>query len=447
MLLSENSRAKRLDGVTYLTVFLVAAFAIESRYVVGPLGAAGTPAQLIALTGLGWWLYYQVQRTHSDGWMVHPVRIGLFALLLAYMASFVAAMARPIDGVETSSATLGMVGVLGWLGIGLLAHDGVPTHERFDVLVRRLVLATALLGALGVAQFLTHDSLIRWFTIPGLQTSAPLGDLMSRAGFTRPAGTALHPIEFGAVLTTVLPIAIARARTHAAGRHPGAWLCVLAIALGIVVSGSRSAILAALVGLVVLGAAWSYRTRMMAVVLVGILLGFVAVALPGVSGSLFKLFTGFAEDGSTQSRTGSYTIVSEFFERQPWFGRGPSTFLPSYRILDNQYLLLLVDIGIVGLLVFLALMFAAIGSAWAARRLSTNRGTKEMAQSLSAAVAAAGFGLGTYDGFSFPMGTSVLFLVIGLSGTIWRLVRLEDCDSGPSIPDLGYFDSAESDLR
>ena len=49
----------------------------------------------------------------------------------------------------------------------------------------------------------------------------------------------------------------------------------------------------------------------------------------------------------------SYAIAGEFIGRAPIFGRGFSTFLPSYRILDNQYLGLLIETGIVGLVAFL----------------------------------------------------------------------------------------------
>ena len=45
-------------------------------------------------------------------------------------------------------------------------------------------------------------------------------------------------------------------------------------------------------------------------------------------------------------------IVLQYFQQRPIFGRGFSTFLPAYRILDNQFLGLLVDIGIVGLVSF-----------------------------------------------------------------------------------------------
>ena len=411
----------RLDAVTYLTVFLVAALAIESRMVVGPLGGAGNPAQLLAMGGLAWWLFFHVQRATPSGWGRQPVRLALLGLFLAFTASYAGAMSRPIDGIEASSATLGMVSVLGWLGVALLAHDGVSDRARLDTLVRRLVLGSAAVAVLGVAQFVLHDALIRWIEIPGLRPNLPLMGLQTRSGFTRPSGTALHPIEFGAVLTTTLPLAIGWLRTTSVGARllPGA--CVFSIGLGVVVSGSRSAILCALVGLVVLAATWSARSRLVAGVGVASMLVFVVVAMPGVTGSFVSLFTGITEDGSVKSRTDSYAIVVEFFGRQPWTGRGFSTFLPSYRILDNQYLLLLVEVGVIGLVAFLGVLGTAFACARAARRRALGGPQAELAQSVAAAIAAATIGLGTYDGLSFPTATAILFLVVGVAGATRRL--------------------------
>lgn len=412
-----------LDAVAYLCVCLVALLAIESRMVIGPLGGAGSPAQLLALFGMGWWMYFHLQRTSAPTWSFQPVRAALIGLSLAFSASYVVAVSRPIDGIEASSASLGMVTVVGWMGLALLAHDGVPNRERLDTLTRGLVIGAAALALLGIAQFVFHDSLIRWIELPGLRPNVPLGDLLNRSGYTRPSGTALHPIEFGAILTTILPLAITRARHSPHGHRIRGAVCVFLIGLGIVVSGSRSAILCALVGMAVLAAVWSARTRLLAGVATFLLLAVVAVTIPGMTGNIVKLFTGLSADGSVQSRTGSYDLVGEFVARAPMLGRGYSTFLPSYRILDNSYLLLLVEVGIVGLTAFLFVLGAAYACARASSKAAKDQAGREQGQALAAAVAAASVGFGTYDGLSFPTATGILFLVIGLAGASWRLDR------------------------
>jgi O-Antigen ligase len=413
----------RLDAVTVLTIYLVLLFGIESRLGVPGLGGAGHPSLLLSAFGFAWWVYHHAQRPEPTGSGVQPVRIALLLMLASFAASLVAALSRPIAGQETSTVQLGMVTVIGWMGVGLLANDGVPTRARFEQLLRRLILLGACLATLGIAQFITDDTLVRFIKIPGLVANISLNDLGTRNGFVRPSGTALHPIEFGAVLTTVLPIAITWARHDTRFSAVVRWSPTFVMGLGIVVSISRSALVCGAVGLVVLASIWPARSRRVLAACVVFLFAFVAVTIPGMLGSLQGLFVGASDDDSVASRTGSYPIAEEFFGTSPFFGRGYSTFLPAYRIFDNQYLLLLIEVGAVGLLSFIGVLVTGAWCARRARQLAADDALREYAQSLVAAVCAGGVGLALFDGLSFIMSTGVLFLVVGLSGAVYRLVR------------------------
>ncbi len=149
------------------------------------------------------------------------------------------------------------------------------------------------------------------------------------------------------------------------------------------------------------------------------------VTVPGMLGTIVGMFTGIADDGSTLSRVDSYSLATDFISRSPWFGRGYSTFLPRYRILDNQYLGLLIEIGAVGLAAFLALLITAIISARMSRSISDDVLTQQMGQALAAAVISGSAGLAFYDGLGFPTAGAALFLLLGLAGCAWRLARLE----------------------
>jgi O-antigen ligase len=429
-----TAQASRLDAVTILTVYLVALFGIESRLGVPGLGGAGHPSLLLAGLGFAWWVYHHIQRPEPSGGGRRPVRIALLLMLAAFMASLTAALSRPIAGAETSTVQLGMVTVVAWLGVALLANDGVPNRDRFEQLIRRLVFLSACLAALGIAQFLTDDTLVRYIKIPGLAANITLNELGTRNGFVRPSGTALHPIEFGAVLTTVLPLAITWARHDTRFSAVVRWAPTFLMGLGIVVSISRSALICGVVGLAVMAAIWPPRSRRMLVAAVVFLVAFVAVTIPGMLGSLQGLFVGAGDDDSVASRTGSYPIATEFFGTSPLFGRGYSTFLPAYRIFDNQYLLLLIEVGAVGLVAFLGVLVTAAWSARRARVLATDVPMREYAQALVAAVCAGGVGLALFDGLSFTMSTGVLFLVVGLSGAALRLVR-DPSSAPPGGPD------------
>lgn len=422
-LVGAHLRHRPLDAVFFLSVFLVLAFGLQAALVISVLGAAGYPAQLVGVAGFVWWLIYQVQKTHATDRGRRPVRMALFGLATTFSLSYVVAMTRPIAGEEVSTAQLGMITLVSWLGVALLAADGLPDWERFDTLLGRLVLAAGLLALLGIAQFATGQPLLRGLDIPGLSQNVPAGGIDTRSGFTRPPGTAIHPIEFGAVLTIMLPLAITRARTLSRrGRHL-TWFWVGCMGLGVVVSISRSALVCALVGLTVLAVAWSPAARVKLAAALFVFVGFVAATIPGLLGGLRGLFVTAGEDPSVASRTGSYGIAAEFFERAPFLGRGYSTFLPRYRIFDNQYLLLLVEVGLVGLLAFLTVLVTAMVTARRTRKHSPDPEVRELGQAFAAAVAAGAVGLALYDGLSFPLATYVLFLVVGLCGAFARLGR------------------------
>lgn len=429
MLIASKSAAEldqgrgRPDVVVLLTGYLVLLLAIPSRLTFAPLGAAGSPAQLVGLLALAWWIFHQIQRTTPELPGTHPVRRMFIVTACAFLASYIAAMTRTIDATEASSADLAMVAVAAWGGILLLTHDGVASWSRLIVLLRRVTMAGGALATLGVIQFVTGDLIVDKMSIPGLRANAGLSDLALRNGFNRPAGTALHPIELGAVLAMILPIALTLALRDRDRNAIRRWFPVAAIALATVLSISRSALIASLTALIVLAVSWDRTRRLVGGI---VLIGFGAVVfltVPGLLGSLVGLFTGIEGDSSAQSRSGSYEIAAEFIARAPVLGRGLFTFLPRYRILDNQYLGLLIDVGVVGLICFVGLVAAGVHCARAVRLASADPATQELGQSLVAAIVAGAVGFALFDGFSFPMAVGLFFLLLGSAGAMWRLTR------------------------
>lgn len=414
----------RADGVTALTIYLVALVAIPAHLVVAPLGGAGAPAVVVAMMCTGWWLWYQVRRV-VPGEIGQPVRTAYFLVVVSFTASYAVAMFRPISGTEYSTAHLGMVMLAGWGGVLLVGNDGAPSLSRLLSLARRTVAAGGGLATLGVLQFFTGQQIVDRVHIPGLSANGALVSLGTRDGFARPAGTALHPIEYGAVLTMLLPIAVALALDDRSRSWLRRWYPIGIIALAIPLSISRSALVSALAGILVLAIAWTPTVRRLAaaVALLGTLGLYIAV--PGVLGSLTGLFVGIHDDTSAQSRTGSYDIAGEFISRSPWLGRGFATFLPAYRILDNQLLGLLIEVGVVGLVSFLVLLGAGVWCGVRARRLSPDPLFQGLGQGLAGGLCAALCSLALFDGLGFPMSGGMLFVVLGLAGGLLRLVKEE----------------------
>ena len=62
---------------TLLAVWIVLLLCIPSVLVVGPLGAAGSPAQLLGLLAAVWWLAYQFQRSRARITPAEPTRTAM----------------------------------------------------------------------------------------------------------------------------------------------------------------------------------------------------------------------------------------------------------------------------------------------------------------------------------------------------------------------------------
>lgn len=415
------------DGATVVIVYVVLLLGLPSRLVFAPLGGAGTPADLLGIAGAGWWLWHQVARaTPSRTTRIHPVRWAALVFAISIMSSFVAGMMRPISPDEVSSSQLGLLAMLGWIGVLLVAHDGPITRARLDAVLAWLVLSAGLMAALGIVQFVTGRAFTNYIVVPGLTLNEALVSLGTRSGFNRPAGTALHAIEFGVVITMLLPICLHYAMFPGRLGRIRRWFPVLAIAFAVPISVSRSAILGVMVTFAVMAPTWRPAVRRTAA-LVGLsLLTVVFVTIPGMVGTLIGLFTGVSTDSSSLSRTDSYALAWDFINRAPIFGRGFLTFLPKYRILDNQYLGLMIDAGVFGLAAFLLLLAAGILAVQTARRRMTDPRDRDLAQALTASVAVALVSYALFDGFSFPMFAGVTFLMVGCAGCLLRLTPLAD---------------------
>jgi O-antigen ligase len=175
------------------------------------------------------------------------------------------------------------------------------------------------------------------------------------------------------------------------------------------------------VALLVLAVSWTtaVRLRVLAAVLaagVG-----VYIAVPKVLGTITGLFTGVSNDSSIDSRTGSYDLAMHFISRSPVLGRGFGTFLPKYWILDNGYLGLLIEGGIIGLGGLLVLIVAALAAARKARRMAIDEFDRDLAQALLASIAAGACSMAFFDTFAFPQSAGCFFLILGMAGAMRRL--------------------------
>ncbi|GAA5081960.1 O-antigen ligase [Thermocatellispora tengchongensis] len=414
-------RMVQIDPVSVLTVFLITLLVLPARYIVGPLGGAGTPATVMAVLMLVWYALSTLSPRWTPLRGPQPLRHVILFFALALLAGYVAGTTRPLSADELNTADMALIQLAGWAGIALVTADGIAGMDRLEDIRHRLVIGAAFVASIGLIQFFTGIEPSRFLALPGLvENGASM--LFEREDFFRPMGTATHPIEMGMVLAMVLPLALHGALYGPERMRRRRWIMVVLIAVAAPMSVSRSALLGLAVALIVLLPVWPPAWRLRALLITGIGVILMRLAVPGLIGTVLNLVTVIGEDDSTVARTDDYAEVVRAWAVRPFFGQGTGTYLPTiYRVLDNQYLLTLVEAGLVGLLALLALLCSGWMLARGARRASADPAARHLAQCLAASVAVAIFGFGTFDAFSFPMISNVLFLILGFCGALWRL--------------------------
>lgn len=406
-----------LDSMAILRLYLFLLIISPSIYVVGPLGAAGTPAGILGCIMLILWLLERVARTQLR--MNHsPLNWAVAGFALAMLLSFVAAMSRPAAADEVSAAQRGLISVASWLGVILYCSDTLRTREKLESFVRFTVLMGAVLATMGVVQFIWNVDFVSILHIPGLTENSQTGGLQERAGYVRVAGTATHSIEFSAVLGMVLPLAIFLARSQ---RNHRLWywaqtgVIMASFPLTVARSGIISLVLGLIFALIVLRPAQRWMLLMM-VCAGGVLFRGV---LPGFLSVLRDLFANAGDDSSVGARVADYAGAWHFIGEAPLFGRGLFTFLPRvYRTFDNQYLGTLVETGTFGLASLCALTL--VGILVSVRVAAHSPQMRLLAAGITTSLFVSVVIFFTFDALGFPMAAGMFTVVVGAAGALWR---------------------------
>jgi O-antigen ligase len=421
----------RFDPAWLVGVYIFALLVIPSPLVIGPLGAAGGPANMVAFVALAWWVSARFL-PGGMAWGFSPVRWTLVAFMVAMLAGFAAGALRPLTGVEVSGADRTLMAMAGFAGVTLVASDGIATVEQLDRIVRWLVNAAAGLAAAGILQFYTAIDVAGYVRIPGLSPAVPPAAefaLEERAGLRRVVATASHPIEFGVVLAIVLPIALHLALTATDEDRRSRWICFGLIAFGVPLSLARSGILGAFCGLVMLWCGWTWDRKKLALKVTAVYLVTMKLLVDGLLGTIKGMFTNMFNDPSYTGRTMDYAQVGQMFGQKPWFGHGLGTFDPTvYFFLDNQYLGTLIETGLVGLVTMSVLFLVGLFTSRSVYRMCRKAGLVrlgELGRALAASMLVVITSFITFDALAFRMVAGMLFVLLGLVGAAWRVARIE----------------------
>lgn len=409
------------DVLGLLTALVIVTLLIPSALIVKPLGAAGTPAEILGILLLGWWALSKVLSHEPSKTTLIHVWLGIF--VAAMLMSYLHGMLRPITGAELSSADRGLLILLAWSGTVLAIADGLSSLITLRALLFRMTVMGGIVAGLGITQFFTGLDVASIIRIPGLVANHPFGEAGERSAYRRVTATALHPIEFGIVLALLLPIAFYFALNGDTRRQRRvARVCTALILVAMPMTVARSAMVGLAVVLVMLFFSWSPRYQFRALLIAPFAAVGMKLAVPGLLGTIRNLFLHAGQDPSIQNRLGDYSAAGFYISQSPFLGRGFFTFLPNmYRTLDNQYMGTLIEAGVIGLLAFLGVMVVGAATGIRIRRRSADPSLQNLAYALTTSMVTALVTFFTFDAMAFPMVMGVLFILFGCQGSLTRI--------------------------
>jgi polysaccharide biosynthesis protein PslJ len=297
-----------------------------------------------------------------------------------------------------------------------------------DFLVRLLAGGGAVLGLLAIVESATGNNPFNHLQVvfPFLHYDPSLAPDLVRGGHFRSYGSAQHPIAFGAALAVLLPFAVYRAKAF---NHRIWWLATLLILMGILSSRSRTGIIMLLaIGVVYIILRPRDMKRLWPAILPTLLI--IHFAMPGTLGGIKESFFPkggiVAEQADTEVGSGRLATLGPAlrneFEPDPLFGEGFGTRItqpdavvsvPNAPILDDEWLGMLLEIGIFGVFALIWLFVRSVRRMGKAARTDLSpRGWLLVATTSS--IVGYGVGMFTYDAFSFIQSTFLFFITLGI---------------------------------
>jgi polysaccharide biosynthesis protein PslJ len=314
----------------------------------------------------------------------------------------------------------------------------VRTFSQVLTILKLLVVGSSVLAALAMIESRTGWSPFQHLDhyVPVLQPTALFTG--ETRGNIRALGSAEHPIALGALFVIVAPLALYLAIRF--GRWW--WATVVILLAGTFATVSRTAVLMMVVATIVLlvlrfRETWRFAPLLIPMVVI------VHFVVPGALGAVKYSFSPpgglIAQQSSDEIVTGSGRIADigpslALFAEKPVLGYGYGTLQTSgadanSRILDNQWLSSLLNVGLLGVLALAWLFTRFIRNVG---RLAKHERTVDgwLLVALVASVAAFGAGMFTYDAFAFTQVTFVFFVILALGSV---LVMARDSVFAPSF--------------
>jgi len=364
-------------------------------------------------------------------------RVGVEPPIVLYMVAIAGSLALNLPRVVGQGLTPEVVKKL-WLFASFIlivffVASALRSRRDVDRVLMLIVGGGAIVAFCSIIEWRTHfnpfNHLDRF--IPLFRPDPTAIGSLSRGSAVRTTASAEHPIALGAMLVMLLPLSIYLFRR----RGERIWLAAAAtLTMGALATGSRTAAVMLLVELLIFF--WLKRSETIRLLPLLVPLAVVVqVAMPGTLGTFRAILfpeNGLVAEQSYAQGTGAGRVADlgpslKEWSRTPIFGQGFGTRLTSpndktqnARILDDEWLGQLLELGAVG---FLALIWLYVRTVRRLGQLAKRDASADgwLAAALAAAIGSYALGMLTFDAFAFTQVTFLAFVLIGIAGVAVHL--------------------------
>ncbi len=384
-------------------------------------------------------------------WVSSPVSPAVCVFLLLTFAAFVAGLGH---ARLTATSLRKFAEIPLGIAIYFAVLNLVRTRRGAERLTQWIILGATAAAALGILLYFLPEALavrllsaLRVFRYPAgpgvLRYVEDNPELPLRA-----ISTSVDPNVLGGMLI----LSMGLAAPHLFASRPILERRLLAACMGVCgiclfLTYSRGSLVGLVVALLLLGLA-RYPRALLVIVLAGALV----LLLPQAQGYVSHFVEGVqGEDLATQMRFGEYKDALILIGRYPWLGVGfvDAPDIDLYLGVSNLYLLIAEEMGMLGLLAFLAcvvVFYLVLLDAWrrarASAELNGRAGPLEPLLLGPGVAITAGLVGGVFDHtlFSFPHALTFFWLIIGLGALAARLA------ASPSVAEAAAGEAPEGRL-
>lgn len=306
-----------------------------------------------------------------------PIHGLIAGFMVLSIFSFVAGLRHA--GITSTSARR-FAEMLMSISFSLVLVDILRTPQQIRWLARVLILAGTAAAVIGIVLWLLPDNMVEQVLVRLSVFGYPDGGVIQYIEQNpelseRAIGTSVNPNALGGLLVMIAGLAAPQiiTRRPLTGQRWHAYPMMAVLALCLVLTFSRSAMLSLTVAVVFI-AAMRYRKLLWAIPVIVVVL----ILLPWSNVYLQRFIEGFAfiqdlqgTDLATQMRFGEYTDAIILISRYPLLGAGftGAPDIDVYLGVASVYLTIAENMGLVGLAAFLGLMGALFSYVLGAQRI------------------------------------------------------------------------------